>query len=132
METQTEKQKRILLVEDDETLRLVYIRLLHQEGYFVDSAITGNEGYEKMAVGGYDLVLLDVLLPGMGGMEILEKLQIQHLPSTPNKTIVFLTNLEKEEHVAQALKYNIAGYMIKSDFTATDFICRVKKYLDKK
>ena len=66
---------KILLVEDEEKLaRFVELELKH-EGYAVDKAFDGREGLEKAEGGGYDLLLLDIMLPGLNGLEVLRRLR---------------------------------------------------------
>ena len=64
--------KKILIVEDDQFLREFYVELLQGEGYMIDSAADGEEGFNKIHNGGYDLVLLDIMLPKKDGVQILE------------------------------------------------------------
>lgn len=67
--------EKILLVEDEEKLaRFVELELLH-EGYKVDKAMDGRLGLELAEKGGYDLFLLDVMLPGLSGMELLRRIR---------------------------------------------------------
>jgi len=66
---------KILIVDDEESIREVLSGILEDEGYSVDSAKDGPEGLKKAESGVYDLVILDVWLPGMGGMEVLDKIK---------------------------------------------------------
>ena len=129
MNDQAAPAKKLLVVEDDQYLRELYVDILEDEGYDVDHAADGEEGYEKMHTGGYDLVLLDVMLPKMDGLKILEKLQKETPPNTPNKKVVILSNLGQETAVTNAVSLGAAGYMIKSDFTPDQVINKVKEYL---
>ena len=85
--------KKILLVEDDELLRKLYTDLLKGENFVVETAADGNTAYEKIKQGGFDLVLLDIVLPELSGVEIVKKL-IDDKEAKPNKKLIFLTNLE--------------------------------------
>lgn len=80
--------KRILLVEDDALLQKLYSDLLTGEQFFVETASDGLTAYEKMKQGGWDLVLLDILLPELDGIEIVSGL----VGFVKNKTI------EKADH----------------------------------
>ncbi|OGH49899.1 MAG: hypothetical protein A3H17_03445 [Candidatus Levybacteria bacterium RIFCSPLOWO2_12_FULL_37_14] len=122
-------QKRILIVEDDLFLRELYTDVLSAEGYKVDAAADGEEALQKMKVGGYNLVLLDIIMPKMDGLEVMRQIQ-NTPPQAPNKCVVFLTNLDKDEEIRTALKLG-NGYLIKSQITPGSLVEEVKMYLDK-
>jgi len=121
--------KKILVVEDDQYLRELYIDILENEKYLVEHAADGEEGYQKMFAGGYDLVLLDIMLPKMDGLKILEKLKKETPPTQPNKAIVVLTNIDQETSITQAISLGAKGYMIKSEYTPDQVIAKIKEYL---
>lgn len=120
--------KRILVVEDEKFLRELYVDILSAEGFQIDQAADGEEGYNKMREGGYDVVLLDVMLPKMDGLAVLEKLSI-NAPVKPNGAIVILSNLEQDAAIAKAVTLGARGYMIKSDHTPDQVIVKIKSYL---
>ncbi len=66
---------RILVIDDEENIRSVISEILEDEGYEVETASDGNEGLDKASNGDFDLVILDVWLPGMGGLEVLEEIK---------------------------------------------------------
>jgi CheY-like chemotaxis protein len=121
---------KILIVEDDEFLRELYAETLSGEGYTVETAIDGEDGYNKMKQGGWDLVLLDIIMPKMNGLEVIKKIKAES-PQSTSKSLVFLTNLDKDAEIKEALQYG-DGYLIKSQITPGDMIREVKIYLDKK
>ena len=121
---------RVLVVEDDDFLREIYVEILQDTGYTVDSATDGEEGYAKIKQGGYDLVLLDILLPKMDGLQIVQKIK-EDKDAKPNKTLVFLTNLDNDNQIKEALKYG-NGYLIKSQLTPDNLLKEVRVYLEKK
>jgi DNA-binding response OmpR family regulator len=84
--------KKILIIEDEEALLDIYVTLLKEEGFEVDGARDGQEGLDKMLTGGYDLVLLDIIMPRLNGRDVLTKYK-ESAPKLPNKKIVPLTNL---------------------------------------
>lgn len=121
--------KRILIVEDDQALRNLYREILVQEGYNVTDVSDGEQGLFEMQKGGYDLVLLDLILPKMDGLQILKALQGSP-PQNANKSVVILTNLGQEQTVADAVSLGAKSYMIKSDFTPDQVVSEVKHFLD--
>ena len=118
---------KILVVEDDLFLRELYTDVLTAEGYKVESAADGEEALAKIKQGGYDLVLLDIIMPKMDGLEVMRQIQ-NAPPQTPNKCVVFLTNLDKDEEIKTALKLG-NGYIIKSQITPGTLVEKVKGYL---
>ncbi|MFH0773286.1 MAG: response regulator [bacterium] len=120
------KKKNVLLVEDDEFLRTLYADLL-KETYTLEVAIDGEEAYQKIQNKELDLVLLDIILPKMSGIEVVEKLKIEH-PEVLKKNIVFLTNLDKNETVQKVTKLGYA-YLIKSDLNPEEFLNKVKQLI---
>ena len=121
--------KRILVVEDDLFLRELYTDILTAEGYRVESAADGEEALQKIKAGGYDLILLDIIMPKMDGLEVMRQIQ-SNPPQNPNKCVVFLTNLDKDEEIRTALKLG-NGYLIKSQITPGSLVEQLKIYLDK-
>ncbi|PJE58275.1 MAG: response regulator [Candidatus Portnoybacteria bacterium CG10_big_fil_rev_8_21_14_0_10_36_7] len=124
----TQTIKKILIVEDETYIRDLYVQILLKEGYLVDSASDGEEAYVKISKKEYDLILLDIILPKIDGLQVLEKLKKESIKiSAP---VVLLTNLSQEVVVAKAVDYGVRGYMVKSDLTPQDIINEVRGYLN--
>lgn len=121
--------KRILVVEDDQFLRELYVDVLSSAGYQIEQAPDGEIGYNLMKKGGYDLVLLDIMLPKMDGISILKKLSQETPPEIPNQIVVILSNLGQDSVIAEAINLGARGYMIKSDLTPEQALNEVKRYL---
>src|SRR3989344_8636432 len=119
---------KILVVEDDRQLLEIYADALGAEGYEIDTADDGEQALDKMIKGGYDLVLLDIILPKINGFEIMEQLKGLPPPQNPNKCVIFLTNLDRGEEVEKGLKLG-NGYLVKSQITPGDLIREVGLYL---
>lgn len=120
---------KILVVEDDQFLREMYVETLTSEGYTIDTAVDGEEGLTKVKLDGYDLVLLDIILPKINGLEIMRQIRampVQH----PNRMVIFLTNLDKDEEIKEALRLG-DGYLIKSQLTPGDMVREVNMYMQK-
>lgn len=120
------KKRKVLLVEDDEFLRTLYTDLLKSE-YSLDVAADGEEAYAKIQNKDLDLVLLDIILPKMSGVEIVEKLKSEN-PDALKKNIVFLTNLDRNEMVQKVTKLGYS-YLIKSDLNPDEFLKKVKELI---
>ena len=121
------ENKRILLVEDNELMAKLYVDLLKSENYYVESAETGKIAYEKIIQGGWDLVLLDIVLPDMTGVEIVKKLKDDQ-SAKPNKKIIFLTNLDTGTEIDEIKKLEF-DHLTKSDLAPDQFIAKVKSLL---
>lgn len=119
--------KKILIVEDEIDLRNLYVQILTKEGYDVDQAIDGEEGYMKLSKKQYDLILLDIILPKLDGLQMLDKLKTDGKEVTGK--IVLLTNLSQELIISKAVNYGISGYMVKSDMTPDQIVNEVKNAL---
>lgn len=120
--------KKILIAEDDQFLRELYADVLKAEGYQVTTAVDGEDAYQKISQDGWDLVLLDIVMPKMSGLDVMNKIRTLN-PQPENKSIVFLTNLDKGEEIKQALILG-NGYLIKSQITPGDLIKEVELYLN--
>lgn len=74
--------KKLLLVDDDESIQILYREEFEEEGYQVISALNGEEALGKFSQDCPDIVVLDILMPGMNGVEVLRQMKMQH-PSVP-------------------------------------------------
>jgi len=119
---------KVLLVDDDGTLRALYVDVLEREGLQVDQAVEGKEGLEKAKQGGYDLVLLDFLLPGLEGTQILKELK-ENPPQKANGPIVMLTNSDQVEVIEKCKALGAAGAIIKSTVVPDQLVQRIQGYL---
>ncbi|MDQ3098463.1 MAG: response regulator [bacterium] len=120
---------KILLVEDDQFLRDMYNELLSDEGFEVTACADGEEGYNKAMEGGFNLILLDIMLPKMDGLQILKNLQEKDLLSK-NGPVVMLTNLGQDNIVKEGFDYGASGYLIKSAMTPDQVLHEVHTFLN--
>jgi CheY-like chemotaxis protein len=120
--------QRILVVDDDQYLRDIYQETLADEGYAVEIAINGEEGLTKLREGGYALCLLDMMLPKIDGLGVLDGLREQP-PKTPNGPVIVLSNLSHDKLIDDALKKGAASYIVKADMTPDQIVVEVKKQL---
>ncbi|MBI4038934.1 response regulator [Candidatus Daviesbacteria bacterium] len=122
--------KKILIVEDDQFLREFYQELLQDEGYFVDVASEGEAGLSKIQQNEYNLVLLDIMLPKIDGLQILRQLK-SHPPKTPNLNIVVLTNLGQDSIIKECFSLGVGGFLIKSALNPGQVLSEIQSYLNK-
>lgn len=130
MDTEEATKKRILVIDDDPTLRDVYVEALRNAGYVVDTASDGEEGYRALESNesNYDLVVLDLLMPKLNGIEILEKLKNER-PSRTFNNFIALTNVAHKDAIADVLSLGVRDYLIKDNSTPGDIAKIAKKYL---
>ncbi|EKD91179.1 MAG: Sigma-54 dependent DNA-binding response regulator [uncultured bacterium] len=120
--------KKILIVEDDQFLREFYQELLTTEGFLTETAQEGEEAASKIKKGGYDLILLDIMLPKKDGLQILEELK-NNPPSTPNGPIVVLTNIGQDATIQKCFDLGATGYMVKSALNPDQVLVEINNYL---
>jgi DNA-binding response OmpR family regulator len=120
--------KTILIIEDDKFLRELIVRKLNEEGYSTFEAIDGEEGSRKVKEEKPSLVLLDLILPGIDGFEVLADMK-QNPKTSPIPVIIF-SNLGQTEDVEKGLKLGAIDYLVKAHFTPVEIIEKVKKALE--
>lgn len=120
--------KKVLIIDDDTYIRELYEELLTADGYEVETAKEGETGLKKIQEGGYDLVLLDIMLPKIDGHGVLVKLK-ESPPKKQNGPIVILTNLANDPIVDESVKLGAKASYIKSDHTPEEFLSMIKKFL---
>jgi len=109
--------KRILIIEDDQLIGEMYQRSLTGAGYQVDLVNNGSDGLEAALSGGYDLILLDIMLSEKKGDEILKALRGNGTNLIPNTRIFITTNYEQPEEEKLAAQGRVDGYFIKANLT---------------
>jgi len=117
-------QIRILVVEDEEAIRTGLIDVLVFHGYEVDSAATGPEGLEKALTGKFELILLDIMLPGMDGYAICDRIR----DVDRNQPIIMLTAKSLDEEIIQGLQLGADDYVAKP-FSIQQLVLRIEAVL---
>lgn len=118
------RQIRVLVVEDEEAIREGLIDVLVFHGYDVDSAAAGPEGLEKALTGRFDLILLDIMLPGMDGYEICDRIR----ETDRYQPIIMLTAKSSDEEIIHGLKLGADDYVAKP-FSIQQLVLRVEAVL---
>lgn len=117
----------VLVVEDDKYLRDLVVQKLTQEGFRVHVAIDGEQGVALATSEIPDIVLLDILLPGIDGFEVLRRIRAN---SALAKThVVMLSNFGQREDIEKALKSGAERFFIKANYTLDEIVDEVKKIL---
>jgi len=121
---------KILIIEDDKFLReLIVMKLSKEATFVVVDAIDGEQGIKKAKEEKPDLILLDLILPGIDGFEVLS--QIKSDPSISSIPVIILSNLGQKEDIEKGLALGASGYMIKAHFTPGEIVEKAKSTLKK-
>jgi len=119
--------KKILIVEDDKFLRELISRKLQKEGFEILQAADGEEGEKKIKETKPDLILLDLILPGIDGFEVLSR--IKQDPTVAPIPVVILSNLGQKEEIEKGLKLGAVDYLVKAHFTPAEIVEKIKVIL---
>lgn len=117
----------LLIIEDDALMSRLYQKIFKFEGYNVQTASDGLDGLEKIRKEKPTIILLDIMMPRMNGLQVLEKLKAD--PDTKNIPVVVLTNLAGEKDAEVALSKGAIKYIIKSEYEPKQIAAMVKEIL---
>lgn len=111
----------VLCVEDEHFISELYGRALSKAGYIVTNVLDGKQALEEAKTDKYELILLDIMLPSMTGLEILDALRGEH--ATPIRAkIIIATNLEQSEDNRLAVEQKADGYIVKAEMTPRQLV----------
>ena len=116
---------RILIIEDEHSLTDLLVTKLNKEGYDVDFAYNGEEGYKKIKEKAPDLILLDIIMPKMNGYEVLEALNQDGIKIP----VIIISNSGQPVEIEKTKKLGAVDHLIKTEFSPLDVINKVKKCL---
>lgn len=114
--------QKILIIEDNPQLREIYKTSLSSEGLVVETAYDGLNGLEKVISFEPDLIFLDIMMPGMSGLEVLEKLRTDPQYKCQKTKVVILTNLGQDDRIDEALRKQADGYAVKVEINTQDLL----------
>ena len=120
---------RLIIIEDEEPIRELYKRQLTLAGMQTDGFANGKEGLEAISKTQYNLLLLDIMLTDMNGLEILK--QIKANPQTKDLPVLLLTNLGQDAVIKEGFQLGAEGYMIKAAYTPDQIVQEVKNILQR-
>lgn len=124
----SEKEKKILVVDDEDSVREIYRHEFTSSGYDVVVAADGEEGLLKAGEERPGIILLDIMLPKMSGIEVLRALKENELTKTI--PVLLLTNLGEETIIKEGFELGADGYLLKVSYTPAQVVDEVKKFLE--
>ena len=123
-ENQQQSKRSVLCIEDEPFIADLYKRALEKGNYTVDLVLDGRTGLEKAKTGTYDIILLDIVIPQMMGLDVLNELtKLSELKSK----IVIATNLEQDDETRHKVEAQADAYLIKAEITPIE----LTEFLDK-
>lgn len=128
MTEEKNKDIKILIVDDEPDLRMMFKDILETCGYQTEEAEDGVECLEKLAEGEYSLVLLDLMMPKMDGMEALTRIK-QDKSKYGDAPVLILTNLTSDVAIKEGFERKADGYLIKTELTPEQVVKEIKKVI---
>jgi len=119
--------KTILLAEDDPLIVEIYTKKLNEAGFQLEVAERGEEALRKLKEKKFDLLLLDIVLPGISGWEILEK--IREDENLKDLKVIILSNLGQKTEVEKGFKLGAVRYLIKAHYSPSEVVKEVREIL---
>ncbi len=119
---------KILLVDDDDFLRDMYVTKFKAEGDDVMSVGEMSDALNELSKGGYDAVLMDMVMPEMTGIDLIKKVRKLEAPANQVKCIV-LSNQSDQDEIAAAKDAGADGYIIKAELIPSEVVEKVHKMI---
>jgi DNA-binding response OmpR family regulator len=119
---------KIMLVEDDPMIAEIYKKKFEMAGFEVVNAVNGKEVLKFAEESKFDLILLDMVLPEISGMEVLKELKMSGNYSADLKIIVF-SNLDRAEHEEEARKNGADGFIGKTQYSPSELVVEIQRLL---
>ena len=118
---------KILIIEDDTFIAELIAKILSKENFDVDLAFDGEVGLKKIKTQTPDLILLDLVIPGISGFEILKKVKKES--KTKKIPVIIISNLGTPEEVQKGLQLGADAYLIKSNSLPDDLLKKMREIL---
>jgi CheY-like chemotaxis protein len=119
--------RRILMVEDDVALANMYALRLRRDGHDVTVVHDGESGLEHAIYGDYDLVFMDIGLPGLDGISILQKMRQSEKGAT--RPVVILSNYSEPPLIVRGEELGVVRYLVKSEVTPAEIAANIKDWV---
>lgn len=120
-------KKKILIIEDEEILANLLKNKLQEKGYEVILAEDGEKGLARIKKGGLDLIVLDIVMPKMGGFEVLEEMQKDE--ELKKNSVIIISNSGQPVEISRAIDLGVKDYLIKTQFDPKEVIEKVIKQI---
>lgn len=120
---------KLLIIEDDPFMRSLYDNTFSLAGFEIVMANDGKSGLNKAKIARPALILLDIMMPEMSGIEVLSKLKANS--ETKNIPVAVLSNLAEEDNKKQAFEHGAISYIVKSEHDPASIVSLVKQLLEK-
>jgi DNA-binding response OmpR family regulator len=117
--------KKVLIIDDDQSFVWILSQSLHNDGFSILTAENGQAGLKIIEEEKPDLILLDIMMPVMDGIEMAKNLKKKSI-STP---VIFLTNMSDADHMSAALEIFPADYILKSDVPVNKIASQIRAKL---
>ena len=120
---------KVLIIEDDELILRMYQQIFRLKGYEVIVAMNGEEGLEQAQATKPDLIVLDIMMPKLNGLDMLKKLKT--MPEIADIPVVILTNLMGAADAEEAMRAGAIKYIGKSDYKPKEVVDIINKLVAK-
>jgi CheY-like chemotaxis protein len=114
--------KSILCIEDEHFISELYVRALTKAGYDVTVEVDGQRGLELAQSNAFDIILLDLMIPTITGIEVLHHLRNPQETPTLHSKIIITTNLDQREDVRADIESQADGYLVKAEITPRELV----------
>ena len=114
--------RKVLCIEDEIFISELYVRALTQGGYNVDAIADGKEALAAAEKNEYDIILLDLMIPNLSGIEILRVLRDPARVPPLKAKVIIITNLEQREDVRADIEKQADGYLVKAELTPHELV----------
>lgn len=114
--------KKVLCVEDERFISELYVRALTKAGYDVTVEVDGQKGLELAQTDQFDIILLDLMVPTITGIEVLRRLRSPSETPSLRAKIIITTNLEQREDVRADIEKQADGYLVKAEITPRELV----------
>lgn len=122
LQQQPTHKPSILIIEDERFITELYTRALEKAGYTVSCVYDGEEALKEAVNTHYDIILLDIMLPTMNGVDLLYKMKSEHVKPAMTSKIIITTNLDQKEEARVRIEKMADGYLIKAEITPKELV----------